>query len=66
MVPSTAITAALRASTTAIGDALGLKPSNISAWALQAGGAMILLLGKVDYATIQLIGRWRSDQILLR
>ncbi len=25
---------------------------------------MALLLGKVDYATIQLIGRWRSDQIL--
>jgi hypothetical protein len=25
---------------------------------------MALLLGKVDYTTIQLIGRWRSDQIL--
>jgi hypothetical protein len=25
---------------------------------------MALLLGKVDYATIQLIGRWWSDQIL--
>mgnify|MGYP000285070400 CR=1 FL=1 len=64
LVPSTAITAAIRASTAAIGDALGLKPSDISARALRAGGAMALLLGKVDYATIQLIGRWRSDQIL--
>jgi hypothetical protein len=64
LVPSTAITAALRASTTAIGHALGLQPSDISARALWAGGAMALLLGKVDYATIQLIGRWRSDQIL--
>jgi hypothetical protein len=25
---------------------------------------MVLLLGKVDYATIQLIGRWHSDHIL--
>jgi hypothetical protein len=25
---------------------------------------MALFLGKVDYATIELIGRWRSDQIL--
>jgi hypothetical protein len=64
LVPSTAITAALRASTTVIGHALGLQPSDISARALRAGGAMALLLGKVDYATIQLIGRWRSDQIL--
>jgi hypothetical protein len=64
LVPSTAITAALRASATAIGDPLGLKPGDISARALRAGGAMALLLGKVDYATIQLIGRWRSDQLL--
>jgi hypothetical protein len=64
LVPSTAITAALRASATDIGHTLGLQPSDISAWALGAGGAMALLLGKVDYATIQLIGRWRSDQIL--
>jgi hypothetical protein len=64
LVPSTAITAALRASCTAIGDTVGLKPGDISARALRAGGAMALLLGKVDYATIQLIGRWRSDQIL--
>jgi hypothetical protein len=49
---------------TAIGDSLGLKPGDISARALRAGGVMALLLGKVDYATIQLIGRWRSDQIL--
>jgi hypothetical protein len=64
LVPSTAITAALRAATVDIGDSLGLKPGDISARALRAGGAMALLLGKVDYATIQLIGRWRSDQIL--
>jgi hypothetical protein len=61
LVPSTAITAALRACATDIGHTLGLQFSNISARALRAGGAMALLLGKVDYATIQLIGRWRSD-----
>jgi hypothetical protein len=64
LVPSTAVTAALRASATDIGHTLGLQPGDISARALRAGGAMALLLGKVDYATIQLIGRWRSDQIL--
>jgi hypothetical protein len=64
LVPSTAITAALRASTTVLGASLGLQPGDISARALRAGGAMALLLGKVDYTTIQLIGRWRSDQIL--
>jgi hypothetical protein len=64
MVPSTEITAALRASCSDIGHTLGLQPSDITARALRAGGAMALLLGKVDYTTIQLIGRWRSDQIL--
>ena len=65
-MPSTAITAALRSSCTAIGDTVGLKPGDISARALRAGGAMALLLGKVDYATIQLIGCWWSDQISAR
>jgi hypothetical protein len=64
LVPSTAITAALRASAAAIGHSLCLQPSDITARALRASGALALLLGKVDYATIQLIGRWRSDQIL--
>jgi hypothetical protein len=64
LVPSNAVTAALRASTTVIGASLGLQPGDISARALRAGGAMALLLGKVDYTTIQLIGRWRSAEIL--
>jgi hypothetical protein len=54
----------LRASATAIGHSLGLQPGDISARALRAGVAMALLLGKLDYATIQLIRRWRSNQIL--
>jgi hypothetical protein len=64
LVPSTAVTAALRASAAVIGAGLGLQPGDISARALRAGGAMALLLGKVDYTTIQLIGRWRSAEIL--
>jgi hypothetical protein len=47
-----------------LGTPFGFQPSDISARALRAGGAMTLLLGKVDYATIQFIGRWRSNQIL--
>jgi hypothetical protein len=42
----------LRASTVAMGDSLGLQPSDISAPALPASGAMALLLGKVHYAAI--------------
>jgi hypothetical protein len=51
-VPSTAITAVLCTSANAIGDSVGLKPGDISARALWAGSAMVLLLGKEDYPTI--------------
>ena len=30
-----------------MGDYLGLKPEKISAWSLQAGGSMVLLLGNI-------------------
>ena len=42
-VTSSALTAALRASCSAIGNSLGLHPRDISAQALRAGGAMALL-----------------------
>jgi hypothetical protein len=43
----------------------GIDPSSISARSLRAGGAMALLCGKVDSNTIQLLGRWHSDSMLL-
>ena len=64
-VKSTEITTALRASAAAMGDSIGLLPRDISARSLRAGGAMALLLGKVDTDTIKLVGRWRSDAMLV-
>jgi hypothetical protein len=43
---------------------LGFPPSEISARALRAGGAMALLCAQVDTDIIKLIGRWKSDQML--
>lgn len=40
---------------------LHIAPADITARSLRAGGAMALLCGRVDTATIQLVGRWRSD-----
>ena len=43
---SAAITSALRASASLVGDAIGIRASDISAKALRAGGAMTLFLGR--------------------
>jgi hypothetical protein len=43
---------------------LGLQPSDISARALRAGGAMALLCTLVDPLLVQLVGRWKSDVTL--
>eukprot|EP00957_Ditylum_brightwellii_P102767 7831563-Ditylum_brightwellii.AAC.1 len=58
------MTALLRCGVTAIGKDIGLKAQEISARSMRAGGAMALLLGRVDSDTIRLIGRWRSDEML--
>jgi len=64
-ITSSEITSTLCASATSIGDKAGLRPKEISARSLRAGGAMALLLGKVDTDTIKLVGRWRSDAMLV-
>jgi hypothetical protein len=58
------ITSALRLSVQAIGLPLGLLPSDISARSMRAGGAMALLCARVDQNIIQLLGRWRSDEMM--
>jgi len=58
------ISTALKQACAIIGPALGLSPQDISARSLRAGGAMALLIAKVDTDTIGLIGRWRSDTML--
>jgi len=58
------ITAALRASCVSIGDSIGIQPSDISARALRAGGAMALLRAGVADSSIRLLGRWKSWAML--
>jgi len=58
------ITQALRVSVALIGPRLGFLPSDISARCLRAAGATALLCADVDSCHIQLLGRWRSDEML--
>ena len=54
----------LRTACMAVGHALGLQCSDISARSLRAGGAMVLLCAKVDDNIIRLLGLWHSDTML--
>jgi hypothetical protein len=47
-----------------IGPSLGFSHKDVSACSLRAAGAMALLSAHVDTDTIQLLGRWRSDEML--
>ena len=58
------LTLALRSSCRHIGASLGLLPSDISARALRAGGAMALLRADVDPMVVRLMGRWKSDAMI--
>ena len=57
------ITKHLRHTVKFLGTDLGFLPSEVSARSLRAGGAMALLLSDVDTDIIQLLGRWRSDEM---
>lgn len=63
-VQSCNITQALRLVVGRLGPRLGILPGDISSRSLRAGGAQALLCAGVDYAKIQLIGRWKSDTAL--
>ena len=58
------ITKTLRDAINFIGFDLGFLPHEVSARSLRAGGATALLCAKVDPNIIQLLGRWRSDEML--
>ena len=64
-IPATEITAALRTGTRQIGKSIGLAPEDVSARAMRAGGAMALLLGNVDTDKIKMLGRWKSDAMMV-
>ena len=63
-IRSSHLTKALRASCDVLGAQLGIKPSEISAHALRASGAMALLRARVDSSTTRLLGRWKSWTML--
>jgi hypothetical protein len=63
-ISSNHLTTSLRESATALFSTTGFPPSEVSARALRAGGAMALLCAQVDDNIIKLVGRWRSDQML--
>jgi hypothetical protein len=43
----------------------GLYPSDISNRSLRAGGTMALLCGHINHNTIQMLGRWHRDAIMM-
>ena len=57
------ITKTLRAAVSLLGADLGFLASEVSARSLRAAGAMALLVAKVDTNIIQILGRWRSDEM---
>jgi hypothetical protein len=63
-ISATALTSLLRLSAAVLFPTLGFLPTDISARALRAGGAMALLCAQVDSDVIKLLGRWRSDEML--
>ena len=64
-VRSADITSALCAATKIIGPQVGFTPEYVSARSMRAGGAIALLMARVDIDTIRLVGRWRRDVMLL-
>lgn len=63
-VTSTAVTTALKNIVALLGPQQGLHPRHVTARSLRASGAMALLCSGVDNNVIQLLGRWRSDEML--
>jgi hypothetical protein len=57
------ITKTLRDVVDLMGADLGFLSSEVSARSLRAAGAMALLVAKVDTNIIQILGRWRSEEI---
>ena len=47
-----------------MGLKVGFTPEDVSARSMRAGGAMALLMARVDTDTVRLVGRWRSNVML--
>jgi hypothetical protein len=58
------VTVTLCLAAAVLGPTYGFLPKDISTWPMRAAGATALLCAQVDTDIIQLIGRWRPDEIL--
>ena len=63
-VTPTMITKVLKGAVSLSGENLGFLPKDVSARSLLAAGAMALLCSVIDTYIIQLVGQWRSDEML--
>jgi hypothetical protein len=59
------VTFALRTAAKSVVGKTGISPKLISARSLRPGGATALLCAGIDKDTIKLVGRWKSDAMLL-
>ena len=59
------LTNLLRQAAARVGGEFGIRPEDISARSLRASGAMAMLCAGIDPVKTQLMGRWRSDAMLL-
>jgi len=58
------ITTAIRWHAGVLEPTTGIKPENLTARSLRAGGAMALLVGGCDSNVIKLLARWHSDAMM--
>jgi phenylpyruvate tautomerase PptA (4-oxalocrotonate tautomerase family) len=59
------ITNALQHAMTANSHRTGIAVDEVITRSLRAGGAMVLLYGKVDKDLIQMPGRWHRDAVII-
>jgi hypothetical protein len=58
------LTQELRIAVASLGRLVGIAPTDISVRSLRSSGAMALLCANIDSDRIQLLGRWRSYEML--
>ena len=59
------LTNLLRQAASRVGKEYGIRPKDISARSLRASGAMAMLCAGIDPVKTQLMGRWKSNAMLL-
>lgn len=58
------VSTCLTTAATILQPSTGINPAELTARSLRAGGAMALLCANVDFDSIKLVGRWKSDTMV--